>query len=95
VIAGAIGGAGRLNYSVIGGAVNVAARVEAHTRETGDDVLFTGETRARLERPDEVEADGRGPAELRGVGEVELFAPRLAGEAGAPGAPAVDIVAPR
>jgi len=95
VIAGAIGGAGRLNYSVIGGAVNVAARVEAHTRETGDDVLFTGETRARLERPDGVEAEGRGRVELRGVGEVELFAPWLAGEAGPPGAAAVDIVAPR
>ena len=36
VIAGAIGGAGRLNFSVIGGAVNVAARVEAQTRETDD-----------------------------------------------------------
>ncbi len=32
VIAGAIGGAGRLNFSVIGGAVNVAARVETETR---------------------------------------------------------------
>ena len=29
VVAGAIGGAGRLNFSVIGAAVNVAARVEA------------------------------------------------------------------
>ena len=37
MIAGAIGGAGRLNFSVIGGAVNVAARVEAHTRRTDDE----------------------------------------------------------
>ena len=34
VIAGSVGGAGRLNFSVIGDAVNVAARVEAATRET-------------------------------------------------------------
>jgi class 3 adenylate cyclase len=80
VIAGAIGGAGRLNYSVIGGAVNVAARVEAHTRVTGDDVLLTGETLERLERPDEIGVESRGGVELRGVGEVELFAPPLAAE---------------
>ena len=79
VIAGAIGGAGRLNFSVIGGAVNVAARVEEYTRETGDDVLFTGETRERLERPGEIEAESRGEVELRGIAEpVELFAPLLA-----------------
>ncbi len=92
VIAGAIGGAGRLNFSVIGGAVNVASRVEAHTRETGDDVLFTGETRDRLVRREQVEWESRGEAELRGVGEpVELFAPRL-GAAETPEAAAVDIV---
>ena len=33
VVAGSIGGAGRLNFSVIGDAVNVAARVEAATRQ--------------------------------------------------------------
>ena len=41
VVAGSIGGGGRLNFSVIGDAVNVAARVEAATRELGDDVLIT------------------------------------------------------
>ncbi len=78
VIAGAIGGAGRLNFSVIGGAVNVAARVEAHTRETGDDILITGETWKRLSH--EFEAESRGKAELRGVAEpVALYAPSVAG----------------
>ena len=92
VIAGAIGGAGRLNFTVIGGAVNVAARVEAHTRETDDNVLFTGETRDRLVADEQVEGESRGKAELRGVGEpVELFAPRL-GAAETPEAAAVDIV---
>ena len=79
VIAGAIGGAGRLNFSVIGDAVNVAARVEAHTRETGDTILITGETWTRLSH--EFEVDSRGKAELKGVAEpVSLYAPRFAGQ---------------
>ena len=79
MIAGAIGGAGRLNFSVIGGAVNVAARVEAHTRETDDTILITGETWKRLSH--EFEADSRGKAELKGVAEpVALYAPRFAGQ---------------
>jgi len=38
---GSVGGGGRLEFTVIGDAVNVAARVEAATRETGDTVLLT------------------------------------------------------
>ena len=79
MIAGAIGGAGRLNFSVIGGAVNVAARVEAQTRETDDSILITGETWKRLSH--EFEAESRGKAELQGVAEpVALYAPRVAGQ---------------
>ena len=37
VVAGAIGGGGRLNFSVIGDPVNVASRVEAVTRKTDDE----------------------------------------------------------
>ena len=78
VIAGAIGGAGRLNFSVIGGAVNVAARVEAQTRETDDSILITTETWTRLSHA--FEAESRGKAELKGVAEpVALYAPKLAG----------------
>jgi adenylate cyclase len=74
VVAGAIGGAGRLSFSVIGDAVNLAARVESATRETGDPVLITGETRVLLSETIEVES--RGERELRGYGRrVELFAP--------------------
>jgi adenylate cyclase len=79
VIAGAIGGAGRLNFSVIGGAVNVAARVEARTRETEDNILITGETWTRLSH--KFEAESRGKAELRGVAEpVALYAPQVVGQ---------------
>jgi adenylate cyclase len=74
VVAGSIGGAGRLNFSVIGDAVNVAARVEEATRELGDDVLITAETRDRLGYT--VEVAPRGPQHLKGKEEpVELFAP--------------------
>jgi adenylate cyclase len=48
VVAGNIGGGGRLDFSVIGDPVNVAARTETATRTTGDDVLITAETARRL-----------------------------------------------
>jgi adenylate cyclase len=74
VVAGSIGGAGRLNFSVIGDAVNVAARVEAATRELGNDVLVTAATRARLSETVEVEPCG--VHRVKGREEpVELFAP--------------------
>jgi adenylate cyclase len=79
VVAGAIGGAGRLNFSVIGAAVNVAARVEAATRELDDQILVTTETWKLLSS--EFEADSRGKLELKGIDEpVSLYAPRLAGQ---------------
>jgi adenylate cyclase len=74
VVAGSIGGGGRLNFSVIGDAVNVAARVEAATRETGDDVLLTEATKERLS--ESFELDARGARELKGIKRpVRLFAP--------------------
>ncbi len=77
VIAGAIGGAGRLNFSVIGDVVNVASRVEAQTRETGDDILITQDTWKRLSA--RFEAESRGQVELRGLAEpVRIYAPRRA-----------------
>ena len=76
VVAGSIGGAGRLNFSVIGDAVNVAARVEAATRDTEDDVLVSADTAARLGAGFELES--RGVHELKGIDkEIELFAPSL------------------
>jgi adenylate cyclase len=41
VIAGTIGGAGKLEFTLIGDTVNVAARVEQLTKTTGDGVLLT------------------------------------------------------
>ena len=74
VVAGSIGGGGRLNFSVIGDAVNVAARVEAETRETGDNLLLTEATYERLHG--DYELVSRGERELKGIERpVRLFAP--------------------
>jgi adenylate cyclase len=48
VVVGTIGGGGRRDFTVIGDPVNTAARVEAATRSTGDDLLITETTRRSL-----------------------------------------------
>jgi adenylate cyclase len=76
VVAGTVGGGGRVEFTVIGDAVNTAARVEAATRDTGDDVLITDATRAALTR-DRFEFEGRPTVPLKGKAqEVRLWAPR-------------------
>jgi class 3 adenylate cyclase len=78
VIAGSVGGGGRLEFTVIGDTVNTAARVEQATRKTGDDVLITHAVRQSLRRPD-FEFDERPPVRLKGKREpVRLWAPRSA-----------------
>ena len=42
VMVGTVGGGGRLEFTVIGDPVNVAARVEEATRDTGDTILADG-----------------------------------------------------
>ncbi|WP_249010095.1 adenylate/guanylate cyclase domain-containing protein [Conexibacter sp. DBS9H8] len=54
VVAGNVGGGGRYEFSVIGDTVNVAARVEAATRQTGDTLLVSEHTRAHLRVPAEL-----------------------------------------
>jgi adenylate cyclase len=44
VISGTIGGGGKLEFTLIGDTVNVAARVEQLTKSTGDAILLTGQT---------------------------------------------------
>ena len=44
VIAGTIGGGGKLEFTLIGDTVNVAARVEQLTKTTGDAILLTHHT---------------------------------------------------
>ncbi|MDQ3981803.1 MAG: adenylate/guanylate cyclase domain-containing protein [Actinomycetota bacterium] len=75
VVAGNVGGAGRFEFSVIGDAVNVAARIEAATRATGDPILLSERTKALLhdpapdlvERPEVTLKGKRDPARLFAV----------------------------
>jgi adenylate cyclase len=78
VMAGTIGGGGRLDFTVIGDAVNTAARVESATRQTDDDVLVSEATRSRLSR--EFGGFEERPAiALKGKAErVRLYAPLAA-----------------
>ncbi|MGI8460996.1 MAG: adenylate/guanylate cyclase domain-containing protein [Solirubrobacterales bacterium] len=83
VVVGTIGGGGRLDFTVIGDAVNTAARVEAATRDTGDDVLITGVTKDLLRRDHGAWIE-RVAVPMRGKSEpVRLFAPDGQGDPGA------------
>ncbi|MEX2194034.1 MAG: adenylate/guanylate cyclase domain-containing protein [Thermoleophilaceae bacterium] len=74
VVAGSIGGGGRLEFTVIGDPVNVASRVEQATRELGDTILLTEATRTLL-GPHAPALEPRGGIELRGKAEpVALYA---------------------
>ena len=73
VVIGSVGGGGRVDFTVIGDAVDTASRVESMTRETGDAVLLSEATRARLSRPEGVLQ--RGLFELKGkVEPAKLYA---------------------
>jgi class 3 adenylate cyclase len=92
VVAGTVGGGGRIEFTVIGDTVNTAARVEKATRETGDDVLITDATRKLLTR-DHGRLEERQTAPLKGKrDEVRLWAPRPA-PAATPAAPTAASVA--
>ena len=74
VVAGNVGGSGRLEFSVIGDAVNVAARVEAATRDTGDTILLAERTKELLTQQRELTE--RAGITLKGKSEVVcLYAP--------------------
>lgn len=74
VVAGNVGGAGRFEFSVIGDPVNVAARIESATRQTGDTILIADRTRELLD-PASVSLTERPDVELKGKsGTAALFA---------------------
>ena len=68
---------------MIGDAVNTASRVEAATRDTGDEVLITEATRRCL-TPGQFEYDERPPIALKGkAAAARVWAPRAASPLGA------------
>lgn len=85
VVAGNVGGAGRLEFSVIGDAVNVAARVESATRQTGDTLLVTEHTTALLTRELAPLLERPGLTFKGKSTRVRVFAPAPPGEASAVG----------
>jgi len=77
-VVGTVGGGGRRDFTVIGDPVNTAARVEAATRVTGDDILIT-ESTLRAIGPDGEQFEERPSAPLKGKSAtVRLYAPRAA-----------------
>jgi adenylate cyclase len=74
VIAGTIGGGGKLEFTLIGDSVNVAARVEQLTKTTGDAVLLTAQTVEALSTRSQ-ELEDRGSHQLKGKSAaVRIFA---------------------
>jgi class 3 adenylate cyclase len=86
VVAGTIGGGGRVEFTVIGDTVNIATRVEALTRDTDDAVLVTDAT-CRLLHADHGGFAERGTVGLRGRSEPVTVHAALAAVSGwtAPG----------
>jgi class 3 adenylate cyclase len=81
VVAGTIGGGGRLEFTVIGDTVNTAARVERVTRTTGRDMLITQATHALLDS-DHGGFEECGREQLKGkTEEVRLYSPTVLGVA--------------
>ena len=75
VMVGTVGGGGRLEFTVIGDPVNVAARVEEATRDMGETILLTESTRALLSEEWRTRLDERGTIPLKGKSEpVALYA---------------------
>ncbi len=73
VFFGNVGGPDRLDFTVIGRAVNEASRVEALCKSLGREILVTAPLAARLHHP----MEALGEHKLRGLGApVALFSPR-------------------
>jgi len=72
VIAGYTGTTRRATYTCVGDTVNLAARLESHTKEVNKPILIDDATRSALSNSIKVEAEG--PFQLKGkIKEVQVF----------------------
>jgi class 3 adenylate cyclase len=67
IIAGNVGSAGRVTYTIVGDAVNQAARLQVKTRDLGSPILLTESTRAALGERDGLDLRPVGAVALRGI----------------------------
>jgi class 3 adenylate cyclase len=76
MVAGYAGTNERATYTCIGDTVNLASRLESHTKVAGRTILIDAATRAALS--DGVEVESLGPIEIRGkVIPVEVYSVNL------------------
>ena len=73
VMVGQIGSPRRMEFTVIGDTVNLAARLESVTRQVEAAVLFDAATAALLADDDGLAVTSLGPQAVKGLGEVEVF----------------------